>query len=81
MAPPQLSPKTLTQPARDTANAPERMLWHMNAVLNEAYDPAKCLESDVAPEWIPGNTLNSNTPSTPGEQNSTPKPSLSAVGI
>eukprot|EP00965_Chrysotila_dentata_P180044 5944970-Pleurochrysis_carterae.AAC.1 len=81
MAPPQLSPKTQTQPARDTANAPERMLWHKNPISNEAYDPAKCLESEVPPEWIPGNTLNINTPSTPGEKKSTPKPNLSAVGI
>eukprot|EP00965_Chrysotila_dentata_P050046 1658104-Pleurochrysis_carterae.AAC.3 len=57
------------------------MLWHKNPISNEAYDPAKCLESEVPPEWIPGNTLNNNTPSTPGEQKSTPKPNLSAVGI
>eukprot|EP00965_Chrysotila_dentata_P005473 179521-Pleurochrysis_carterae.AAC.2 len=81
MAPPQLSPMTQAQPARDTANAAAHKLWHKNPIRNEAYDPAKCLESEAAPEWIPGNPTNTNTPDTPRENITTPKQSLSAVGI
>eukprot|EP00965_Chrysotila_dentata_P061862 2049513-Pleurochrysis_carterae.AAC.1 len=60
MAPSQLTPKTLPQPARDTENAPERVLWRKNPISDESYDPAKCLETADAPDWIPPDTNTNN---------------------
>eukprot|EP00965_Chrysotila_dentata_P069809 2306127-Pleurochrysis_carterae.AAC.1 len=81
MAPIQLTPKTLTQPARDTANAPERNLWPKNPFLNEPYDTAKCLDLSNVPDPTPVDPINNNTSDPPATLNTTPKQTLSAVGI
>eukprot|EP00965_Chrysotila_dentata_P016562 548915-Pleurochrysis_carterae.AAC.1 len=59
MAPPQPTPKTLTQPARDTANALDPPLRRKNPISNEPYDPAKCLETEEPKE--PGYVTHNNT--------------------
>eukprot|EP00965_Chrysotila_dentata_P013085 431784-Pleurochrysis_carterae.AAC.1 len=78
MAPPQLTPQTLTQPARDTASDSDLPLWRRNPVSNELYDPAKCLESERPKESNPVNHNNTNTFNTAEPQNFTPKQNISS---
>eukprot|EP00965_Chrysotila_dentata_P129202 4270840-Pleurochrysis_carterae.AAC.1 len=81
MAPPQLTPKTLTQPARGTMSDPDLPLWRKNPVSNEPYDPVKCIETERPKNPDTTNRHNNNTFNTLEPQNQTPKQSISTVGI
>eukprot|EP00965_Chrysotila_dentata_P218543 6190636-Pleurochrysis_carterae.AAC.1 len=80
MAPPELTPRTQSQPARDTADTPDRNLRRRNSILTELHDPAKFLDLQIFFQQFFVDP-NDNTRQHLLHQNTTPEHSLSTVGI
>eukprot|EP00965_Chrysotila_dentata_P114053 3771420-Pleurochrysis_carterae.AAC.1 len=82
MAPPGYRIKKVQPaPARDSASENQRTLWRMNTELDEPFDPARCLEMSKTTTDAPVDSTKVNTSSTSEHIISTPKTTLSQVGI